>query len=50
MKVPKKLSDLLFAIFIILFGLTKFGLGSSIMNLIIGGLAVVIGVLKFLGK
>ena len=50
MKVPKKLSDLLFAIFIILFGLTYFGLSFSILGYIIGGLAVVIGVLKFLGK
>jgi uncharacterized membrane protein len=49
MKVPSKLSELLFAIFMILFGITFFT-GFPLANLILGVLAIAVGVLKFLGK
>jgi len=49
MKVPKVLSELLFAIFMIVFGLTFF-LAVPFSDVILGILALVVGVLKFLGK
>ena len=49
MKVPKKLSELLFAIFMLLYGLVVF-VSIPLSGTILGILALVIGVLKFLGK
>jgi hypothetical protein len=49
MKVPKVLSELLFAIFMIVFGLTFF-ITIPFSDMIIGILAIVVGVLKFIGK
>jgi uncharacterized membrane protein HdeD (DUF308 family) len=50
MKVPKVLSNLLFAIFMIIFGLTFFGITFTYIDVILGILAIVVGVLKFLGR
>lgn len=49
MKVPKLLSELLFAIFMLLFGISYF-VDFPFAGLLLALLAVVIGVLKFLGK
>lgn len=49
MKVPSKLSELLFAIFMILFGITFFT-GFPFDSFVLGVLAIAIGVIKFLGK
>jgi hypothetical protein len=49
MKVPKKLSELLFAIFMILLGI-EYLAGFGFSGVILGVLAIVIGVLKFMGK
>ncbi|MEN8241220.1 MAG: hypothetical protein ABFS17_04825 [Chloroflexota bacterium] len=49
MKVPKVLSELLFAIFILLFGINYF-VALPFATFIFGILAIAIGVLKFLGK
>jgi hypothetical protein len=49
MKVPKVLSELLFAIFMIVFGLTFF-IAIPYDTFILGVLALAVGVLKFLGK
>jgi hypothetical protein len=49
MKVPKKLSELLFAIFMILLGI-EYLAGFPLSGPILGMLAIVIGVLKFMGK
>jgi len=49
MKIPKVLSDLLFAIFMIVFGLVFF-ITIPYSDVILGILAIVVGVLKFLGR
>ena len=49
MKVPKALSDLLFAIFMIVFGLTFF-ISIPYKDPILGVLALAVGILKFIGK
>lgn len=49
MKVPKALSDLLFAIFMIVFGLTYF-ITVPYSGPILGILALAVGILKFLGR
>jgi hypothetical protein len=49
MKIPKVLSDILFAIFMILFGI-HFLIGIGALDFTIGVLAIIIGVLKFVGR
>jgi hypothetical protein len=49
MKVPSVLSELLFAIFMLLFGITFF-VDFPFSGFILGILAIAVGVLKFLGK
>ena len=49
MKVPKALSELLFAIFMIVFGLTYF-ISIPFSEPILGILALAVGILKFLGR
>jgi hypothetical protein len=49
MSVPKALSELLFAIFMIVFGLTYF-ISIPYSAPILGILALAVGILKFLGR
>ena len=49
MKVPKMLSELLFAIFMIVFGLTFF-ITVPFSDVVLGVLALAVGILKFIGK
>ena len=49
MKVPKVLSELLFAIFLLVFGLNFF-FAFPFYDLVAPILALAVGVLKFLGK
>lgn len=49
MKAPKMLSELLFAIFMIVFGLTFF-IAIPYSEPILGILALAVGILKFLGR
>jgi len=49
MKVPKALSELLFAIFMIVFGLAIF-IAIPFSDTILGILALAVGILKFLGR
>jgi hypothetical protein len=49
MKVPKVLSELLFAIFMIVFGLTFF-ITVPFSDVVLGILALAVGILKFIGK
>jgi hypothetical protein len=49
MKIPSTLSELLFAIFMIVFGITFF-VAIPFSEIILGVLAIAVGVLKFLGR
>ena len=49
MRVPSVLSELLFAIFILLFGITFF-VDFPFSGFVLGVLAIAVGVLKFLGR
>jgi hypothetical protein len=50
MKLPKKLSIILLAVYLILAGLAAFGLNVSWLNYVMGALAIVAGVLFFIDK
>ncbi|HKJ27608.1 MAG TPA: hypothetical protein VJ965_08220 [Anaerolineales bacterium] len=50
MKLTKNLGDLLLAIFLILYGLSAFGLSFSFMDIILAVLALAAGVLKLIGR
>lgn len=49
MKAPSKLSELLFAIFMILYGIAAFA-SFPLSGTILGILALAVGILKFMGR
>ena len=50
MKLPKKLSIILLAVYLILVGLSHFGLDFPAMNYVMGAIAIVAGIFFFIDK
>ena len=50
MKLPKNLANILLAVFLILYGLSAFGVSFPFLNIIIGACALIAGILFLIGK